>query len=100
MKKIIAAAAIALLTLSTGTYATIVQPVRYESPNDAEEDATPDLNVQAPQANEAEPDIIDNPNNQNETGSNTNTTQPMDNGSNGQTDDFNISPKTPGGPYY
>jgi hypothetical protein len=100
MKKIIAAAVLALLTLSTGTYAYIIQPMRYESPNDAEEDTTPDLNIQAPQASQAEPDIVDNPNSQNETGNNTNPTQPMDNGSNGQTDDINISPKTPGGPYY
>ncbi len=100
MKKIIAAAAIALLTLSTGTYAYIVQPARYESPNDAEEDATPDLNIQAPQANEAEPDIVNNPGSQNQTGNDTNTTQPIGNQPNGQPDDINISPKTPGGPYY
>lgn len=100
MKSIVTTVAIALLTLSTGLYAYTVQPIRYESPNDAEEDTTPDLNIQAPQANETQPDIINNPNSQNETGNNSNPTQSNNNRPDEQADDINISPKTPGGPYY
>lgn len=96
MKSILTAMAIALVTLSTGLYAFVIEPISYESPNDAEEDTTPDLNIQAPQANETQPDIMTNPNNQNETDNNSNPIQ----SNNNQPDDINISPKTPGGPYY
>lgn len=99
MKPIITAVAITLLTLSTGLYAQAFETVRYESPNDAEEDTTPDLNMQAPQANEAQPDIMNNPNTQNQTGNN-NAMPSNDNPPDEQADDINISPKTPGGPYY
>ena len=102
MNKLIATATI-LLTLSAGAYAHIIRPVLYESPTDAAEDATPDLNTQAPQPNVTEPQIITNPGSQNQTGNNANTIEQPNSDPNSQQNELNdidISPSSPGGPYY
>lgn len=102
MNKIIATVTI-LLTLSAGTYAHVIQPVLYDSPTEAAEDATPDLNTQAPHPNVAEPQIITNPSSQNQTGNNPNTIEQPNYGPDSQQNqpnDIDVSPRSPGGPYY
>ena len=95
MKKLLATV---LLALSAGVYAHITQPVLYDSPTDAAMDSTPDLNTQAPQPNVDEPQIMSNPETQNQSGAD--NTQIANPEAENQPGDVSVSPREPGGPYY
>lgn len=95
MKKLLAAL---LLTLSAGVYAHITQAVLYDSPTDAAMDSTPDLNTQAPQPNVDEPQIMSNPETQDQSGAD--NTQIANPETENQPSGVSVSPREPDGPYY
>ena len=97
MKKLLATV---LLAFSAGVYAHITQPVLYDSPTDAAMDSTPDLNTQAPQPNVDEPQIMTNPENQNQIQTGADNAQSANPEAENQPNDVSVSPREPGGPYY